>query len=256
MPQFTPFEEHAFREDIAMTASTKSRLRYVAPSLALAAAATFALFVQSPRGAESALKVPPPAETPANNATGLQKIVLAGGCFWGVQGVYQHIKGVTSAVSGYAGGSPEQANYSAVSSGRTGHAESVEVTFDPQIVSYGQILQVFFSVAHDPTELDRQGPDVGPQYRSEIFTQDEAQAALAKSYIAQLDKAGVYRQKIVTKIEPLKTFSAAEGYHQDYLVRHPYQPYIVYNDLAKIDNLKRLFPDLYRATPKLVADGA
>jgi peptide-methionine (S)-S-oxide reductase len=239
-----------------MTASTKSRLRYVAPSLVLAAAATFALFVQSPSAAESALKVPPPAETLANNATGLQKVVLAGGCFWGVQGVFQHMKGVTSAVSGYAGGSPEQANYSAVSTGRTGHAESVEVTFDPQIVSYGQILQVFFSVAHDPTQLDRQGPDVGPQYRSEIFVQDEAQAALAKSYIAQLDKAGVFRQKIATKIEPLKSFSAAEGYHQDYLVHHPYQPYIVFNDLPKIDNLKRLFPELYRAMPKLVADGA
>jgi peptide-methionine (S)-S-oxide reductase len=117
-------------------------------------------------------------------------------------------------------------------------------------------MQVFFSVAHDPTELDRQGPDVGPQYRSGIFVQDEAQAALAKSYIAQLDEAGVYRQKIVTKIEPLKTFSPAEAYHQDYLVHHPYQPYIVYNDLPKIENLKRLFPDLYRATPKLVADGA
>jgi peptide-methionine (S)-S-oxide reductase len=206
--------------------------------------------------AESAIAIPPPAETDTNNAQGLQKVVVAGGCFWGVQAVFQHMNGVTSAVSGYAGGSPEQATYSAVSTGLTGHAESVEVTFDPKLVSYGQILQVFFSVAHDPTQLDRQGPDVGPQYRSEIFTQDEAQAALARSYIAQLDKAGAYRQKIVTKVEPLKTFSAAEAYHQDYLVQHPYQPYIVYNDLPKIENLKRLFPDLYRAAPKLVAGGA
>jgi peptide-methionine (S)-S-oxide reductase len=204
--------------------------------------------------AESAFVIPPPAET-APQAQSVQKVILAGGCFWGVQAVFQHVKGVTSAVSGYAGGSLEQANYSAVSTGRTGHAESVEVTFDPKIVSYGQILQVFFSVAHDPTQLDRQGPDVGPQYRSEIFAQDEAQATLAKSYIEQLDKAGMYRQKIMTKIEPLKGFSAAEPYHQDYLFHHPSQPYIVYNDLPKIENLKRLFPDLYRAAPKLVAGG-
>jgi peptide-methionine (S)-S-oxide reductase len=239
-----------------MAASIKNRLRYVAASLAIVGAALLAFHVQSPRAAESAVKVPPPVEDSANNATGVQKVILAGGCFWGVQAVFQHVKGVTSAVSGYAGGAPEKANYSAVSTGLTGHAESVEIVFDPKVVSYGQVLQVFFSVAHDPTQLDRQGPDVGSQYRSEIFTQDEAQAALAKSYIAQLDKAAVYRQKIVTKIEPLKTFSAAEAYHQDYLVHHPNQPYIVYNDLPKIENLKRLFPDLYRPTPKLVADGA
>ncbi|MBV8850809.1 MAG: peptide-methionine (S)-S-oxide reductase MsrA, partial [Methylobacteriaceae bacterium] len=204
--------------------------------------------------AESAVALPPPAQT-APESSGLQKVVLAGGCFWGVQGVFQHMKGVTSAVSGYAGGSPDQANYSAVSAGRTGHAESVEVTFDPHVVSYGQILQVFFSVAHDPTELDRQGPDVGSQYRSEVFAANETQANFTKDYVAQLDKAGAFRRKIVTKIEPLKTFSAAEAYHQDYLVQHPHQPYIVFNDLPKIENLKRLYPDLYRATPKLVADG-
>jgi peptide-methionine (S)-S-oxide reductase len=239
-----------------MTASTSIPLRYKAASVAFVAAASLAIFAQSPRAAESAVAIPSPAENPANEATGPQKVVVAGGCFWGVQAVFQHLKGVTSAVSGYAGGSPMRANYDAVSTGLTGHAESVEVTFDPHVVSYGQILQVFFSVAHDPTELNRQGPDVGTQYRSEIFTQDEAQAALAKAYIAQLEKAGVYRQKIVTKIEPLKTFSAAEPYHQDYLVQHPNQPYIVYNDLPKVENLKRLFPDLYRATPKLVAGGA
>jgi peptide-methionine (S)-S-oxide reductase len=222
----------------------------------MAAAASLAVFAQSPRAAESPIAVPPPAENPASEAKDLQKVVVAGGCFWGVQAVFQHVKGVTSAVSGYAGGSPMQANYSAVSTGSTGHAESVEITFDPKIVSYGQILQVFFSVAHDPTELDRQGPDVGPQYRSEIFTGDDAQAALAKSYISQLDKAAVFRRNIVTKIEPLKGFFAAEPYHQDYLVHHASQPYIVYNDLPKIENLKRLLPDLYRAAPKLVAGGA
>jgi peptide-methionine (S)-S-oxide reductase len=239
-----------------MTASTRIPLRYQAASLAIVAAASLAIFAQSPRAAESAVAIPPPAESPVADAKELQKVVIAGGCFWGVQAVFQHVKGVTSAVSGYAGGSPMQANYDAVSTGTTGHAESVEIAFDPKVVSYGQILQVFFSVAHDPTELNRQGPDVGSQYRSEIFTQDEAQAALARSYIAQLDKAGVYRQKIVTKIEPLKGFSAAETYHQDYLFHHPSQPYIVYNDLPKIENLKRLFPDLYRAAPKLVAGGA
>src|ERR1700744_2440466 len=176
-------------------------------------------FAPLARAGESAVMIPPPAEG-GPNAQGLQKIVLAGGCFWGVLGVFQHVKGALWAVSGYAGGSPAQANYSAVSSGRTGHAEAVEVTFDPQVVSYGQILQVFFSVPHDPTELDRQGPDIGPQYRSEIFTQDDAQASAAETYIAQLNKTGVFRQKIVTKIEPLKTFSAAEAYHQDYLVQH------------------------------------
>ena len=237
-----------------MAKSMHMSLRGSLASVAIIATC-FVTFPQIAAAAESVVAIPPPAES-APQAQDLQKIVLAGGCFWGVQGVYQHMKGVTSAVSGYAGGSPEKANYSDVSTGRTGHAESVEVTFDPKVVSLGQILQVFFSVAHDPTELDRQGPDVGSQYRSEIFTENDAQAALAKSYIAQLDKAGVYRQKIVTKIEPLKTFSAAEAYHQDYLVHHPYQPYIVYNDLPKIAALKRLFPTLYRDTPKLVADGS
>jgi peptide-methionine (S)-S-oxide reductase len=240
------------------TLAMKNLLRFTLPQTALAAGVLFAAAPLA-RAAESAVAIPPPAQTAPQSQgmqQGLQKVVLAGGCFWGVQGVFQHVKGVTSAISGYAGGSPEQANYSAVSSGRTGHAEAVEVTFDPKVVSYGQILQVFFSAAHDPTELDRQGPDVGSQYRSEIFTADEAQAAAAQSYIAQLDKTGVYRQKIVTKIEPRTTFSAAEDYHQDYLVQHPHQPYIVYNDLPKIEALKRLYPDLYRATPKLVANGA
>jgi peptide-methionine (S)-S-oxide reductase len=244
-----------YSEGTSMAKSLNSPARYKAASLTIIAV-SFLACAAAARAAESAVMIPSPAEGPVAESKDLQKVVVAGGCFWGVQAVFQHVKGVTSAVSGYAGGAPEQANYSAVSTGSTGHAESVEVVFDPKVVSYAQILQVFFSVAHDPTQLDHQGSDVGSQYRSEIFTQDEAQAALAKSYIAQLDKASVFRQKIVTKIEPLKTFSAAEAYHQDYLVHHPDQLYIVYNDLPKIENLKRLFPDLYRPAPKLVADGA
>lgn len=203
------------------------------------------------RAAEDAVTIPPPA-VDAKAGTGAQKLVVAGGCFWGVQGVFQHVKGVTSAVSGYAGGPASSANYSAVSSGSTGHAEAVEITYDPSVISAGKLLQVFFSVAHDPTQLDRQGPDHGTQYRSEIFTRGEDQASLAKAYVVQLDGAKVFGAKIVTKIEPLQAFNPAEAYHQDYLTLHPRQPYIVFNDLPKIENLKRLFPDLYRAEPKLV----
>src|SRR4029079_6395110 len=180
--------------------------------------------------AEPAVTIPPAAaEAPAQSA-GLETAVLAGGCFWGIQAVYQHVKGVTNAVSGYAGGAQKDAIYDAVSSGRTGHAESVKVTFDPRQVSYGRILQIYFSVAHDPTQLDRQGPDTGPQYRSEIFPQSEAQATAARDYIAQLDAAYVFKSKIATKVGAVKTaFFPAEDYHQDYAVLHPYQPYIVYN---------------------------
>jgi len=203
--------------------------------------------------AESATVLPSPAvDQPAAQAGGLQTAVLAGGCFWGVQAVFQHTKGVTKAVSGYAGGSKESANYETVSSGRTGHAESVEVTFDPSVISYGTILQIYFSVAHDPTELDRQGPDEGPQYRSQIFATTDAQAKLATGYIAQLDHAGAFKQPIVTKVGALTAFYPAEGYHQDYATLHPSNLYIVYNDLPKIENLKRLFPDRYRPTPVLV----
>ena len=204
------------------------------------------------RAAEDAVKIPPPAVEAKVEGSGPQKLVVAGGCFWGVQGVFQHVKGVTSAVSGYAGGPASAANYSAVSSGRTGHAESVEITYDPSVISAGKLLQVFFSVAHDPTQLDRQGPDTGTQYRSEIFTTSADQAALAKAYVAQLDGAKTFAGRIVTKIEPLQGFYPAEAYHQDYLTLHPHQPYIVFNDLPKVENLKRLFPDLYRAEPQLV----
>ena len=179
--------------------------------------------------------------------------MLAGGCFWGVQRVYQHLDRVKNAVSGYAGGDEKSAYYGMVSSGTTGHAEAVEITFDPEI-SYGKILQVYFSVAHDPTQLNRQGPDVGTQYRSAIFPRGEEQAKAAKAYIAELDKARVFNAAIATKIESGLTFYPAEAYHQDYLTLNPSQPYIVYNDLPKIRDLKRLFPDLYRDDPVLVSE--
>jgi len=179
--------------------------------------------------------------------------ILAGGCFWGVQAVFQHVDGVTSAVSGYAGGEQATAQYEKVGSGRTGHAESVRVVYDPRKVSLGRLLQIYFSVAHDPTELNRQGPDVGPQYRSTIFPASEAQAKVAKAYIEQLDQAKVFGAKIVTTIEPGRPFYPAEGYHQDYLVLHPNQPYIVFNDLPKVENLKKLFADSWREQPALVS---
>jgi peptide-methionine (S)-S-oxide reductase len=204
--------------------------------------------------AEDARTIPAPAlEEPAGQVGASEVAILAGGCFWGVQGVFQHVKGVTNAVSGYAGGDKETAQYETVSSGETGHAESVQITFDPRQISYGRILQIYFSVAHDPTELDRQGPDVGTQYRSAIFPTSPEQARIANAYIAQLDQARVFDAAIVTKIEPDRNFYAAEDYHQDFLTQNPTYPYIVINDLPKIENLKRLFPELYRADPVLVA---
>jgi peptide-methionine (S)-S-oxide reductase len=182
------------------------------------------------------------AQTPSNN---LKTAVFAGGCFWGIEAVFEHIKGVTDAVSGYAGGVVKGPSYEDVSSGETGHAESVQVTYDPTKVSYNQLLQVFFTVAHDPTQLNRQGPDVGTQYRSAIFYVDEEQARLARVYIANLEKAGTYKGRIVTQVAPLKAFYPAEEYHQNYMEHHPNQPYIVYNDRPKVENLKKVFPALY-----------
>ena len=181
-------------------------------------------------------------------ASGLQTAVFAGGCFWGVEGVFDHVKGVTSATSGYSGGAADTANYETVSTGTTGHAESVKVVFDPSKVSYGQLLKVYFSVAHDPTQLNRQSPDVGTQYRSEIFTTNAAQQKVANAYIAQLSAAKVFAAPIVTRVEPLKHFYPAEGYHQDYLALHPDEPYIVYNDAPKIVHLKAMFPSLYKGS--------
>jgi peptide-methionine (S)-S-oxide reductase len=209
------------------------------------------LAVTAARAAEPAVAIPAPAlDAPA--AGGLQRIVLAGGCFWGVQAVYQHTKGVTAAVSGYAGGDKQTAHYEMVGSGRTGHAESVAVTFDPRQISYGKILQIYFSVAHNPTELNRQGPDAGTQYRSAIFYADEEQKRIADAYIAELDKAHVFPRPIVTQLEPLHGFYPAEDYHQDFAVLHPSYPYIVFNDLPKVDNLKRLFAADYRDMPVTV----
>jgi peptide-methionine (S)-S-oxide reductase len=203
-------------------------------------------------GAEKARVIPAPAQDePAGQATS-EVAVLAGGCFWGVQGVYQHLKGVDKALSGYAGGAQSTAHYEIVGRGDTGHAESVKITFDPRQITYGKILQVFFSVVHDPTQLNRQGPDTGPQYRSSIFPSSTEQTAVAKAYIAQLNQARVFDAAIMTKIEMDRPFFPAEDYHQDYLKRHPTAPYIMYNDLPKISDLKRIFPELYRATPVLV----
>jgi peptide-methionine (S)-S-oxide reductase len=205
-------------------------------------------------GAEEARVIPPPAlDAPTASAAATEVAVLAGGCFWGVQGVFQHVNGVTNAVSGYAGGEQKTAHYDIVTRGTTGHAESVEITFDPRRISYGRILQIYFSVAHDPTELNRQGPDVGTQYRSAVFPTNPEQARIAKAYIAQLNQARAYDKAIVTKIEPDRAFYPAEDYHQDFLTRNPHYPYIVINDLPKIENLKRLFPDVYRTDPVLVS---
>jgi peptide-methionine (S)-S-oxide reductase len=223
------------------------------------AAALAAAFVAAPllARAEPAVVIPPPAAEAPAPAAGLETAVLAGGCFWGVQAVFQHVKGVTNAVSGYAGGAAKDAHYQIVSSGTTGHAESVRVTFDPRQVSFGHILQIYFSVAHDPTELNYQGPDHGTQYRSEIFAQSDAQARTAKAYIAQLEAAHVFKAPIVTKVDDGRAaFYPAETYHQDYATRHPYQPYIMFNDAPKVTNLKKLFPALWREQPVLVATAA
>jgi peptide-methionine (S)-S-oxide reductase len=202
--------------------------------------------VQACGAADSAVVLPAPTtDIPATSAKGPQIAVFAGGCFWGVDAVFKHVKGVSNVVSGYAGGAAKSADYEMVSTGMTGHAESVQVTYDPAQVSYGQLLTVFFSVAHDPTQLNRQGPDTGTQYRSAIFTTNDEQKRVAQAYVAQLDKAKVFPRPIVTEIVPLPAFYPAEAYHQNYLALHPTQPYIVYNDLPKVANLKTQFPTLY-----------
>jgi peptide-methionine (S)-S-oxide reductase len=242
-------------ESSTRVANFSTSFRSSVTIIALAIFAEFG-FANPGSAAEVAHVIPAPAadeQAASSVQAASQTAVLAGGCFWGVQGVFQHVSGVVSAVSGYAGGEKNAAHYEMVGSGRTGHAESVRITFDPGKISYGRILQIYFSVAHDPTQLNRQGPDVGTQYRSAIFPANAEQARVAKAYIAQLNQARVYDAAIVTKIEPGRDFYAAEDYHQDYMTLHPGQPYIVYNDLPKIDNLKKLFPDLYRADPVLVA---
>ena len=185
-------------------------------------------------------------KTPGN---GLETAVLAGGCFWGVEGVFQHVKGVKAVLAGYSGGTKMSANYAMVTTELTGHAESVQIKFDPRQITYGQILRIYFSVAHDPTQLNRQGPDSGSSYRSNIFAVNDQQAKVARAYIAQLDKAHVFSKPIATRVDPLKGFYAAESYHQDFLIKNPDNGYIVVNDLPKIANLKRLLPEYYREQP-------
>jgi peptide-methionine (S)-S-oxide reductase len=196
--------------------------------------------------ANPAAAVPAPTvDAPRASASGKQTAVIAGGCFWGIQAVFQHVKGVISATSGYAGGSSRTAEYEIVSTGETGHAESVQIVYDPALITYGELLRVFFSVAHDPTQLNRQGPDEGTQYRSSIFYSTDEQKRIAEAYIAQLDNAKVFPRRIVTKVVSLEAFYPAEAYHQNYAALHPNQPYIVFNDAPKVEHLRQQFPDLY-----------
>jgi peptide-methionine (S)-S-oxide reductase len=223
----------------------------IAAIAAALAAGSFALGV---RAEEAPRDIPAPVLDEPAGQRGAETIVLAGGCFWGVQGVFEHVKGVRRAVSGYAGGEAATAHYEMTGRGDTGHAESVQVTFDPAEISLGRILQIYFSVAHDPTQLNRQGPDSGTQYRSAIFPSGEEQAKIARAYIAQINQARVYKAAIVTKIEPGRTFFPAEAYHQDFLARNPTYPYIRFNDLPKIAALKQIYPGVYRDDPVLVGD--
>lgn len=232
-----------------MSRSRFSRLSLCAAAIGALAITAFA--IAPLRAAEDAVIIPAPA-VDVQGADGVQTAVLAGGCFWGVQGVFQHTAGVVNAASGYAGGSKMTADYNLVSTGTTGHAESVQIKYDPKKISYGKILQIFFSVVHDPTQLNRQGPDSGTQYRSAIFTTSDEQKKVADAYIAQLNAAKVYRKPIVTKVGPLEGFYQAEAYHQDYLTLNPTAPYIAYNDIPKVENLKKLFAANYVEEPTLV----
>ncbi|MDI1262752.1 MAG: peptide-methionine (S)-S-oxide reductase MsrA [bacterium] len=227
-----------------------SRLSTCAAAIGALALSAFA--AAPARAAEEAVIIPAPT-IDMQTADGIQTAVIAGGCFWGVQGVFQHTAGVLNAVSGYSGGSKMTANYTMIGTGTTGHAEAVEIKYDPKKISYGKILQIFFSVVHDPTQLNRQGPDSGTQYRSAIFTVNDEQKKVAEAYITQLTAAKVYKKPIVTKVGPLQAFYAAEDYHQDYLTLHPNQPYIVYNDIPKVENLKKIFADNYIEKPTLVS---
>ena len=235
---FTPSRSNAWRATFA--------------SLLVLPAMAFGLLISQPAAAQEAPVTIPAPTTDLVESGSSAVAVFAGGCFWGVQGVFQHVKGVSNAVSGYAGGAAETATYELTGSGQTGHAESVQVTYDPAVVSYGELLHIYFSVAHNPTQLNYQGPDHGTQYRSTIFAVNDEQAATAKAYIAELDATGKFTGPIVTTIEPLKGFYPAEQYHQDFLTLNPTWPYIVIHDLPKIAALKALFPDDYRAEPVLV----
>jgi peptide-methionine (S)-S-oxide reductase len=216
-----------------------------------AAAIGALLWRSSVLAAERPVVIAPPAVDNPKAAGPAQTAVLSGGCFWGVQGVFEHVRGVQRVVAGYAGGEKVTAQYETVSSGNTGHAESVKITFDPAVISYGQILQIAFSVVHDPTQLNRQGPDVGTQYRSSIFYGDDTQKHIAQTYISQLDQAHAFARPIVTRVDALKGFYPAEDYHQDYLIHNPTQPYIAIYDMPKIENFRKTFPELYRGQPVL-----
>ena len=230
-----------------MTRSFLLRGTIVATLLGIAAVPVVTL-------ADSPMRVPAPVvSSPTSN--GLHTIVLSGGCFWGIQGVFEHVRGVTKAVAGYTGGPANAADYEDVSTGTTGHAESVQITYDPSVLSTGKLLQIFFSVALDSTEHNRQGPDEGTQYRSEIWTANAADAAFAARYIAQLDQAHVFSSPIATRVDPLQGFYPAEAYHQDFLVHHPDHPYIAYNDLPKVQALKTVFPESYKPDPVLARPG-
>ena len=229
-----------------LNSSTVSILGFCALGLAVAAPLVGRLHAEA--GVEAVRRLPPP--TAASPAAGpLQTAVLSGGCFWGIQGVFEHVKGIKDVVSGYAGGAAATANYELVSTGTTGHAESVRITFDPKQISYGQILQLFFSVATDPTQLNHQYPDEGTQYRSEIFYADAGQKTVATAYIAQLNQKKAFGRPIVTRVDPLKGFYPAEGYHQNYLTLHPNEPYIAQFDIPKVAALQKLFPEVYLAAP-------
>jgi peptide-methionine (S)-S-oxide reductase len=231
--------------------SISSRGPWRIATIVAVAAAAFLLWHSPLFGAEQPVIIAPPTVDNPKAPGPLQTAVLAGGCFWGVQGVFEHARGVKKVIAGYAGGEKSTAQYETVSSGATGHAESVQITFDPAAISYGQILQIAFSVVHDPTQLNRQTPDVGTQYRSAIFYADDTQKKIATAYIAQLDTAHAFPRAIVTRVDPLRGFYPAEDYHQDYLIHNPTQPYIAIYDIPKIENFRRTFPELYSGAPVL-----
>jgi peptide-methionine (S)-S-oxide reductase len=218
------------------------------PSIRVALVLLGSLLATTACNAKAGTADPLPApvlNAPRVATSGQQTAVVAGGCFWGIQAVFQHVKGVISATSGYSGGSAKAAKYEIVSTGETGHAESVEIVYDPSQITYGELLRIFFSVAHDPTQLNRQGPDEGTQYRSSIFYANDEQKRIAEAYITQLDKIGIFPRRVVTKVVPLEAFYPAEAYHQNYAALHPSQPYIMYNDAPKVEHLRQEFPDLY-----------
>ncbi|MGQ7938570.1 peptide-methionine (S)-S-oxide reductase MsrA [Paraburkholderia sp. D1E] len=230
--------------------SKRSAFARLAGCVAIAASVFAAQRIAN--SAEAAIRIPPPAQDEKVGATHSETAVFAGGCFWGVQGVFEHVRGVKQVASGYTGGAAGTAQYETVSEGDTGHAESVQITYDPTQITYGRLLQIFFSVAHDPAELNYQGPDHGTQYRSAIFPANPQQRVVAQAYIAQLGKARVFSGPIVTRVEDFKGFYPAENYHQNFLALHPDSPYIAINDLPKVSELKRMFPDLYRNDPVLL----